>query len=72
MHINAHNRSLVRVSLLLIAALALVAGHGFILYALSSHSLLSAAAVSGLVIMVVIKHLGLLGSFYALVRRHFH
>lgn len=72
MHIKEHNRSLVRISLLLIAALTLVAGHGFVLYGLSSHSMLSAVAVSGLVIVVLIKHLGLLGSIYALIRRHFH
>jgi hypothetical protein len=51
------------------AAVVLVAGHGFILYLVSSHIALSATAVSGVVILVVLKHLGLLSPLYALFRR---
>ena len=50
-------------------AIALIAGHGIILYFAWSHLALSAAAVAGLVILVVLRHLGLLGPLYALFRR---
>jgi hypothetical protein len=48
---------------------ALIASHGIILYYVSSHTALSAAVLSGVTILVVIKHLGLLGPLYALFRR---
>lgn len=57
-----------RTLILLAGAVLLIAGHGFILYYASSHIAVSAAAVSGLVILVVLKHLGLLG-VHALFRR---
>jgi hypothetical protein len=41
--------------------ITLVAGHGIILYYFSSHMALSAAVVSGVIILFVIKHLGLPG-----------
>lgn len=50
-------------------ALILIAGHGIVLYYVSSHMALSAAIVSGVILLVVIKHLGLLGPAYALFRR---
>ena len=49
--------------------LLLIAGHGVILYYVLSHKALSAAAVLGVIVLVVIKHLGLLGPLYALYRR---
>jgi hypothetical protein len=54
-----------------VIAAALIAGHGFFLYYLSSHLVFSAALASGLIVVVAIKHLGLLGSLYALIRRLF-
>jgi hypothetical protein len=36
-----------------------------------SHKVLSASVVFGLIILIVIKHLGLLGPLYALLRRGF-
>ncbi len=47
----------------------LIAGHGVILYYVSSHVMLSAAVLSGAIILLVIKHVGLLGPVYALFRR---
>jgi hypothetical protein len=46
----------------------LVAGHALLYYAVS-HKVLSAAVASGVIVLVVIKHLGLLGPFYALLWR---
>lgn len=50
-------------------AVALMAGHGIILYYVSSHKIMSAAALSVVIVLVVIKHLGLIGPGYALLRR---
>jgi hypothetical protein len=65
-----HGRLLMRTLLLSIAAAVIIAGHGFILYYVSSHMALSATAISGLIILLVIKHLGLLGPLYAVFKRH--
>jgi hypothetical protein len=53
----------------LAVAVALIAGHGVILYYVSSHMALSAAAIAGVIALVVVKHLGLFGPLYALVRK---
>jgi hypothetical protein len=45
--------------------------HAALLYYVVAHMSLSVAAVSGVVILIVIKHLGLLGPLYALFRRLF-
>ena len=55
--------------LLAAVIIALVAGHAIVLYYFSSHVALSAAAVSGVVVLLVVKHLGLLAPLYALFRR---
>jgi hypothetical protein len=52
----------------MVAVVALLAGH-VVMYQILRHTVLSAAVVSGLVILVVIKHLGLLSPLYALFRR---
>jgi hypothetical protein len=57
--------------LVVVIATTLIAGHGLFLYYVSSHLVFSAVVVSGLIGVVVIKHLGLFGSLYALVRRRF-
>jgi len=44
-----------------------VIGHGVIFYYASSHLALSAGLVSGVVLLIVIKHLGWLGPTYALL-----
>jgi len=50
-------------------AVALVAVHAIILRYVLPHAALSAVVVSGVIIVVVIKHLGLLGSLFARLRR---
>jgi hypothetical protein len=54
---NGHRRLLTRASILV----ALIAGHGTILLIGWSHTAMSAAVVSGVTVLVAIKHLGLLG-----------
>jgi len=52
-----------------LGVIILIAGHGIIVYYLSSHVALTAAAASGVIVLLVIKHLGLVGPVYALFRR---
>jgi high-affinity Fe2+/Pb2+ permease len=47
---------------------ALIAGHGVVLYLFSSYFAAS-AAVTSVVLLVILKHLGLLGGAYGLLRR---
>jgi hypothetical protein len=46
-----------------------LAAHSAALYYVLSHTRVSVAVVSGVIILVVSKHLGLLGPLYALFRR---
>ncbi len=66
---KGHNRWFKRPWVLLVGAVALIAVHATILRYVLAHAILSAAAVSGVIIVVVIKHVGLLGSLVALFRR---
>jgi len=66
---KGHSRLRGRAWLLLVGVIILIVGHGIVLYYVSSHVALSAAVVLGVIILVVIKHLGLLGPLYALFRR---
>ena len=66
---NAHGRSRMRPWMLMVGAIGLVAGHSVVLSYGLSHAALSTAVLSGVIVVVVIKHLGLLGSLYAVVRR---
>ncbi len=69
---KVHGRPRMRPGMLLVGVIVLLAGHAILYYALS-HTALSAAVVSGVVVVVVIEHLGLLtvwlGPVYALIRR---
>ena len=58
-----------RLRVLPVLLLGLLAGHGVIVYYVSSRVALSAAAISGAVILLVMKHVGLLAQLYALIRR---
>lgn len=58
-----------RTWMLAILVIALLAAHGVIVRYMVSNQALSGAVLSGVVVVLVIKHLGLLGSLYALVRR---
>lgn len=64
-----HPRARGRVWMLPVLLVGLLAGHGVILYYVSSHVALSVAVLAGAVILVVIKHLGLLGRVFARYRR---
>jgi len=57
-----------RIWILLVITVVLIVGHGFFLYYLSSHFALSAAVV-GVIAVVMIKHVGLLGSLWGLLQR---
>ncbi len=58
-----------RVWMVPVGVVILMLGHGVVLYYVSSHVALSAAAVSGVIVLVVIKHLGWLAPLYTLFRR---
>jgi drug/metabolite transporter (DMT)-like permease len=64
-----HGRPRMGPWVLLVGVIGLVAGHVVLLYNGLSHTSLSAAVVSGVIVLIVIKHLGLLGPLYALFRR---
>ena len=72
---KGHRRLLTRTLMLSVGAVVLIAGHGIILSYVLSHTALSAAVVSGVMMLVVITHLGWLavwlGPLYALFRRRF-
>jgi hypothetical protein len=66
---TGHRRLLTRPWILLVAVAILIAGHGIVLYYVSAHTALSAAVLSSVIILVVIKHLGLLAPLFVLFRR---
>jgi hypothetical protein len=53
-------RTFARVCLLVAGIAALVLGHGFILYYATAHAALSTAVASGVVVLLVAKHLRML------------
>jgi hypothetical protein len=66
---KGHSLPRSRTGAVVVLAVLLIAGHSVILYYASSHLALSAGLVSGVILLIVIKHLGLLGPAYALFRR---
>ena len=64
-----HGRLFPRAWMIAVALIALLAAHTIGLGYLASHTTLSAAVLSGVAIVVVVKHVGLLGPIYALFRR---
>ncbi len=61
-----------RTWMLPVAVIGLAAGHGIVLYYVyyvASHAAISTAVASGVIALVVIKHMGLFGPAYALLRR---
>jgi alkylhydroperoxidase family enzyme len=68
-NMKAHGRPRMRPWILLAGLIVLVAGHSVVLYYVRSYTALSAAVLSGVIILVVIKHLGLLDPVYASFRR---
>jgi hypothetical protein len=63
-----HGRALTRPWMLVVGAVLLIAGHGFLYHALSNMTL-PVVVVSGVIILIAIKHLGLFGLLYARFRR---
>lgn len=64
-HLPAHRRF----RILPVLVVVLLAGHSVILYYGLSHLIPSAAVLSAAILLLVIKHLGLLGPVYAWFRR---
>ena len=58
-----------RLWIVALLTLILIAGHGLILYYASSRMALSAGVVAGVVLLIFIKHLGILGPAFDLFRR---
>jgi len=58
-----------RLWLWIAVAAVLIAGHGVILYYVTSHMAVSTAAIAGVILLVLVKHLGLLGPLYAMLRK---
>jgi membrane protein YdbS with pleckstrin-like domain len=65
---NGHSRMRLWMLLVPVGVIGLVV-HSVVLYYVFSHTALSAAVMSGVIVLIVIKHLGLLGPLYALFRR---
>lgn len=57
--------------LLLALAVVLIASHSLVLRFALQHKSLSAVSVAGVMILIVMTHLGLLGRLYTLFRRRF-
>jgi len=66
--IKGHSLPRGRIGVVVALGVVLIAGHGAILCYASSHLAVSAGLVSGLILLIVIKHLGLFGQAYALFR----
>jgi hypothetical protein len=69
MHRPPHPIVRSRPRMLPVLLVGLLASHGVILYYVSSHVALSAAALAGAAILLVMKHVGLFGQLFALIRR---
>ena len=67
---KGHRRPLTRTRMLLVAAVVLIPAHIILPYLLS-HTVLSAAVVSGVIALMVVKHLGLIGVLLGPFRAHF-
>jgi hypothetical protein len=67
---RAFSRIFARPWTLIAAVVILLAAHGLAFYFLR-HLGLSAAVVSGIAVLAVVKHIGGVGSLYALFRKRF-
>jgi hypothetical protein len=67
--VTGHNSILSRRWLLLVLAVVLIASHALVLRFALQHKSLSASVVAGVMLLVVMTHLGLLSRLYALFRR---
>jgi hypothetical protein len=67
--LSGQNHLGVRLWMAVLGVVVLIAGHGTILYYISSHTAMSAAIFSVVIVVVVVKHLGLLSILHALFQR---
>jgi len=58
-----------RLWLVLAIVVVIIAVHGGVLYYVSSHVAASTAVFAGVFVLVALKHLGLVGPFYAMLRK---
>lgn len=69
-NMKAHGRPRMRPWMLLaLVGVIGLAAHSVVLYYVLTHTALSAAVVSGVIVLIVLKHLGWLGPLHALFRR---
>lgn len=68
--LTAHGFRRGRLWIMAILAVVLVAVHASAVYYVSSHIALSAGVLAGIVVLIVLKHLGLIAPAFALLRRH--
>lgn len=54
--------------LIVTAIVGLIASHGAILYFFSTHRTASVTVISGAAVLLILKHLGLLGTLYRRLR----
>jgi hypothetical protein len=65
---KTHSHVLLRLALPLLVV-ALIAAHGSVLYYIGSHAALSATVIAGIVVLLIVKHLGLLAPLVGWVRK---
>lgn len=63
-----HQRPMLARTVILLGALVLIVGHGAFFYYMRAHIGLSAGALGGVILLVFVKHLGLLGPVFARFR----
>jgi membrane protein YdbS with pleckstrin-like domain len=66
-----HQRGLLARIVILFGVVALAAGHGAFLYYIRVHLGMSLGAIAGVILLVLVKHLGLLAPVFARFRRRF-
>jgi uncharacterized membrane protein HdeD (DUF308 family) len=67
---KGHGGLLARPWMLTAGVITLIAGH-IVLFHRLSHTSLSAVVMAGVIVLIMIKHLGLLGPVYAFFRRRY-
>lgn len=67
MALVTHRGLIKRTWLLAVLVAVLIVGHGVILYWVSSHKALT--VMLGLVVLLLLKHVGVFGTIYAILRR---
>ena len=66
---NVHHRFSARSWILAGLLVVLLSAHGFLFFYFARHRVLSTALLSGLALLILVKHVGAFSSMYALLRR---